>query len=695
MDFDELGLHLHGSGKCVLEGVTGGFHSGNMAAVMGPSGAGKTTFMNVLCGKATYGTMSGTVRLNGKESSISEIRPVTGFVPQDDIVHEELTVREQIYYSAKLRNPARTSETRLNRIVDDVLHAMQLVWIQHSIVGSVEKRGISGGQRKRVNIGLELAACPIVLFLDEPTSGLDATTSLGIVGCLKNLTTLGMTITMSIHQPRYSLFTLFDDVLLLGVGGRTVFQGPSKAAVPYFQGMGFVMPPNENPADWLMDAISGMVPCAAISKFQAEMLFELWNERKGSVVQSSSDQSILSRRLRRTSTRSFMIQQAIEDSWLTLNTDRNGTISRDEFRQLLLQCNCFADSIPKEVEDELLSRMGVQGSKAISKAQFVEFFSKIDTSFAGQGEDDSGSDSGSSSPDAATSSDNEARSLSCSSIGSIDMSRPGFCSQYFTLVCRNMIRFSRRMNAKALSIALVIFAAVVFGNQCNGKANIDDYMMPLKVNLSHVALGLMVAITCLDVFGGDRPMFWRESASGMNVLAFFLARATLSALDVWLMSFTFTITWYLAAAPADSFWLYNRAFRLLSLNAAGYGFLVSTLVRPQSATLAVSVVMLILGGAIGEPQAIGESVAQGGLAAQVPKVSAFTWAAGWNYLRAVELAGGSGAVPAQAQSMYDGYETVLGGNALVVCPYVLLAMACVILCLAYVGLKFTHRDKQV
>merc|ERR1719392_441714 len=109
---------------------------------------------------------------------------------------------------------------------------MQVDHIQDSIVGSVEQRGISGGQRKRVNIGLELAAQPSVLFLDEPTSGLDATSSLTVVLSLKKMCQLGMSSIMVIHQPRYSLFTLFDDVLLLGKGGQAVYLGTSLGAKP-------------------------------------------------------------------------------------------------------------------------------------------------------------------------------------------------------------------------------------------------------------------------------------------------------------------------------------------------------------------------------------------------------------------------------------------------------------------------------
>merc|ERR1719333_1960362 len=164
-------------------------------------------------------------------------------------------------------------------ISDDVLNVMQMAHIQNSIVGGVEERGISGGQRKRVNIGLELAAQPTVLFLDEPTSGLDSTSSLSVALSLKKMSELGMTSIMVIHQPRYSLFTLFDDVLLLGKGGQTVYLGPSLGVKPYFESLGFEMPADENPADWFMDVISGEMPNARIPNFKPEMLFDFWRER--------------------------------------------------------------------------------------------------------------------------------------------------------------------------------------------------------------------------------------------------------------------------------------------------------------------------------------------------------------------------------------------------------------------------------
>jgi ABC-type multidrug transport system ATPase subunit len=207
------------------------------------------------------------VLINGKKDKILKHRKRVGFVPQDDIVHDDLTVEENLHYSAQLRLPTKSAngggDLQMNRkqwvekIVEDALQVLQIGHIRDSIVGSVEKRGISGGQRKRVNIGLELTADPVVLFLDEPTSGLDSHSSEVVLAALKEMTKLGMTVVTVIHQPRYSIFSSFDQVLLLGVGGRTVFSGPAANALPYFTTLGFKMDATDNPADFFMDVISG------------------------------------------------------------------------------------------------------------------------------------------------------------------------------------------------------------------------------------------------------------------------------------------------------------------------------------------------------------------------------------------------------------------------------------------------------
>jgi len=287
ISFEDVTLELP-SGEKILDGVSGEFKAGKMCAIMGPSGAGKTSLMNVLCGKASYGNATGSVRFNGVEGDYEEYKTVMGFVPQEDIVHEGLTVGEQIRFSADLRNPVETSRQRRKLITEDVLNVMQLGHIQNSIVGGLEKRGISGGQRKRVSIGLELAADPMMLFLDEPTSGLDAASSLSIVHSLKKMGQLGTTSVMVVHQPRYSLFCLFDDVLLLGKGGRTVYRGSATGAKPYFERLGFVASHADSPADWIMDVIAGEVPNHKIAHFVPEMLYELWEANSHSVQRSQT-----------------------------------------------------------------------------------------------------------------------------------------------------------------------------------------------------------------------------------------------------------------------------------------------------------------------------------------------------------------------------------------------------------------------
>eukprot|EP00301_Raphidiophrys_heterophryoidea_P026642 c9245_g1_i2.p1 GENE.c9245_g1_i2~~c9245_g1_i2.p1 ORF type:complete len:716 (-),score=147.61 c9245_g1_i2:1752-3899(-) len=257
--FDKLRLTLP-NGKKILENVTGQFPGGSLNAIMGPSGCGKTSLLNVLTCKAGYGIVDGEVTVNSSRVSPAAYKRIMGFVPQDDLVFSDLTVRENLRFSALLRLPPENSIRKLDQVVADVIAILQLTHVQNTIVGDVEKRGISGGQRKRVNIGLELVADPGLLFLDEPTTGLDSSSSEDIIASLKQISArLGWTTVMVIHQPRFSIFELFDQVLFLGVGGRTVFLGSPTSATGYFLRLGFACPLAENPADFFMDVIAGKV----------------------------------------------------------------------------------------------------------------------------------------------------------------------------------------------------------------------------------------------------------------------------------------------------------------------------------------------------------------------------------------------------------------------------------------------------
>ncbi|CAK9171627.1 unnamed protein product [Ilex paraguariensis] len=200
--FKDLTLTLKGKNKHLMRCITGKIMPGRISAVMGPSGAGKTTFLSAVTGKITGCTMSGSILINGKSGSIDSYKKIIGFVPQDDIVHGNLTVEENLRFSARCRLAADMPKPDKVLVVERVIESLGLRTVRESLVGTVEKRGISGGQRKRVNVGLEMVMEPSLLILDEPTSGLDSSSSNLLLRALRREALEGVNICMVVHQPR-------------------------------------------------------------------------------------------------------------------------------------------------------------------------------------------------------------------------------------------------------------------------------------------------------------------------------------------------------------------------------------------------------------------------------------------------------------------------------------------------------------
>ncbi|TVY76063.1 putative white-brown complex-like protein [Lachnellula suecica] len=253
-EFQNLHFQPKKNPKPILTEVTGLIDAGSLWGVMGASGAGKSTFVNVLMGKQS--NIKGITKVNGVPGDIQKYKKIIGYVPQDDIVLPELTVRENILHSARVRLPSNWKDSEIQHHVDILLRCLQLDHVKDSLVGSTAAPVISGGQRKRVSIGMELAAAPMALFLDEPTSGLDATAAASIMSTLKALSRLGMTIVTIIHQPRQEIFESLDSLVLLGKG-RMIYLGAESGIRPYFEGLGFQFPEHSNPADIMGDIIAG------------------------------------------------------------------------------------------------------------------------------------------------------------------------------------------------------------------------------------------------------------------------------------------------------------------------------------------------------------------------------------------------------------------------------------------------------
>lgn len=222
-------------GKVGLHRLNFKEESGNLIGIMGASGAGKSTLLNVLNG--TYKPTSGSVQINGIDihyDSEEELKGLIGHVSQDDLLIEELTVYQNLYYNAKLCFDNYTEE-EIIETVHSVLQSLGLFEIRDMVVGNPLNKKISGGQRKRLNIALELIREPAILFLDEPTSGLSSRDSENIMDLLKELSLKGKLVFVVIHQPSSDIFKTFDKLMILDTGGYLIYYGDPVESIVYFK----------------------------------------------------------------------------------------------------------------------------------------------------------------------------------------------------------------------------------------------------------------------------------------------------------------------------------------------------------------------------------------------------------------------------------------------------------------------------
>ncbi|KAL2918422.1 hypothetical protein HK105_201822 [Polyrhizophydium stewartii] len=236
----------------ILSDISGEVPAGTMLAIMGPSGAGKSSLIDILAGKRKSGKIKGSIVV-GDNMPLSSLRGISGFVDQEDVFQPTMTVREVIEFSAALRLPESITVVERRQRVQNVLDELGLSHIAESRVGDSLARGISGGEKRRLSIGVELVTNPSVLFLDEPTSGLDSYNAIQVMETLAGLAhKSGRTVVFSIHQPRSDVFARFDQILLLSKGS-VVFFGASKHAAAHFADRGLPCPEGYNLADHLID----------------------------------------------------------------------------------------------------------------------------------------------------------------------------------------------------------------------------------------------------------------------------------------------------------------------------------------------------------------------------------------------------------------------------------------------------------
>ncbi|XP_015875735.2 ABC transporter G family member 12 [Ziziphus jujuba] len=244
----------NGPTKRLLNGLSGYAEPGRIMAIMGPSGSGKSTLLDSLAGRLSRNVvMTGNILFNGSKKRLDY--GSVAYVTQEDVLLGTLTVRETIKYSAQLRLPTSMSKEEVNGIVEATIMEMGLLDCADRLIGNWHLRGISGGEKKRLSIALEILTRPCLLFLDEPTSGLDSASAFFVIQALRNVARDGRTVISSIHQPSSEVFALFDDLFLLS-GGETVYFGEAKMAVEFFAEAGVPCPSRRNPSDHFLRCVN-------------------------------------------------------------------------------------------------------------------------------------------------------------------------------------------------------------------------------------------------------------------------------------------------------------------------------------------------------------------------------------------------------------------------------------------------------
>ncbi|KAL4094255.1 hypothetical protein PRIC1_009918 [Phytophthora ramorum] len=241
--------------KLILDNVSGRSAPGELTAIMGPSGSGKTTLVDLLADRISSGLVTGTIELNGVDRVTKTFRAVTSYVAQEDTLLGSFTVVETMKMAAKLSLPNSVVMTDIHSRVESVMDAMGLAACRNTLVGDIFRKGLSGGQKRRLSIAIELLSNPSILILDEPTSGLDSSSAHNVMKYILKLCGEGKNVMCTIHQPSSLVYDMFTNVIVLS-GGQTVYCGSRPNMIPHFASIGFSCPKYMNPAEYFVNLVN-------------------------------------------------------------------------------------------------------------------------------------------------------------------------------------------------------------------------------------------------------------------------------------------------------------------------------------------------------------------------------------------------------------------------------------------------------
>lgn len=530
-------------GKQIIYDIQGAVQPGELMAIMGASGAGKTTFLDILARKNKRGNVRGEFYINGEKLNNEDFKKMTGFVDQDDTLLPTLTVHETIVDSAMLRLPKDMSMSVKLQRVEDVEKQLGIHHIRHQIIGSEEGsgRGISGGEKRRVGIACELVTSPSILFLDEPTSGLDAFNAFNVVECLANLVkNYNRTVIMTIHQPRSNIVALFDQLVLLAKG-RTVYSGPFSTCQSYFDSIGFSCPPGFNIADYLVD----LTMHAGTPHTPMEADETMFNPREASTRANSTAAIKSIRSVVENGDQDSVGSPADRESLLRPKSKRKISVREQQDRKLFARKATSRADDEASIPESLGSKHGyrfstlrgimsprstddpdatpplAEGSTGTNLDLLIAKYkqSEVASTILNEMENETSSAyaaNGSQNPNIATNGGSSMKSFSKVGI-------PGQFKILSVRIWRNLYRNPMLMLTHyAIAIVLAVFLGYLFFNLSD---DIKGFQNRLGLFFFLLALFGFSTLTTLAVFAEERLLFMRERAKGYySPISYFAAK---------------------------------------------------------------------------------------------------------------------------------------------------------------------------
>lgn len=621
-------VKVNGKDKIIVNDISCVLEPGMLTAVMGPSGAGKSSLINVLTGAVDLvdGTVEATLHGHERIKHLSRSRELNqvGVVPQADIMLNVLTPRDILTHSALARLPKSWSWERKKKRVEAVLELLQLEKVADTPVGDELTRGLSGGEKKRVNIGIEMVCSPSLLILDEPTTGLDSSTAHDLVQLLKDFTMTNVSVVAVLHQPRTEIFSLFDRLLLLAPGGRTVYFGSANKTLHYFASIGYPCPPEVNLADWVIDVIAGKAGAPQLE----EIVFkekEKEERRAGLSFTANNDNN------HNNNKKSFEEEKAIVDP---VTSSSSSSLSKrhrtPQLRQQHSSATARALGLPE-------ARLGTAQLKYLQNYPFgqnklpsvniiqdyiVQCWVETNNSIDGEiyvNHDKTNNNNNNNS--IAQSSGPSSTSASASAEKVAISASPNFFMLTLLYLYRGLLVSLRSLSSVSLELCMHGVAGLIVGmaftnenwfllplpfeyhpfcpepmrKQCHDAA-FREFVL-LMCTYTVMAVGLVASISGCRSFGAEieNGNLRRELESGAHLTAYFIGKCLSDVVLIVGYSFIYTTSYFLVASPPSTFNDFFGAIFLLELVCFAIGYVSTALLNGENSLLCAAISSLLAG----------------------------------------------------------------------------------------------------